>query len=253
MTYQALQKFALRLVLVVCGCCSMSALSEPQCKSPPLSILVGVQKPPYIEVATQQGYELELLRQVGLGMRRCVSFLHVPNGRLLDQFSEGKADLVSLQRETPAGLYATLPYIRYENVVIVREKDVKTVTQLADLSGRRVMAFQNAQRFLSAEYRQLIPTFVSYLEVVEQHQLPSLLRKNRVDALVMDRNIFAYYARQTAAGESLVQLPLLGVNQYHLLGRDEKLVRRFDQALQEFRQSPAFVQLQLKYFPAANQ
>lgn len=224
------------------------------CQWPELTFLVGVEKPPYIEVASRSGYELELLQKVSNKMHRCAVFVHTPNGRLLELFKQGVADFVSLQRTTPDGTYATLPYISYENVLITRNDLRPPVQTLDNLAGRRVMAFQNAHLFLPPAYTTLTSAFSSYLEVVEQHQLPTMLLKGRVDALVMDKNIFEYYYRQVAPGDqSLHQLPLFGKNSYHLLGRDPWLVQRFDQALQLFQHSNEYQQLQLKYFQQANQ
>lgn len=235
--------------VILLYCCP--ALS---CQWPELTFLVGVNKPPYIEVATQTGYELELLQQVSQKMHRCAVFLHTPNGRLLELFKQGQADFVSLQRTVPDGFSATLPYIHYENVLITRTDLQPPVNTLADLAGKRVLAFQNAHLFLPQDYAQLIPGFASYQEVVDQQQLPAMLLKSRVDVLVMDKNIFAYYYQQTAPGDTrLQQLPLFGINSYHLLGRDTWLVQRFDQALLAFQQSPQYRQLQLKYFQQADQ
>lgn len=224
------------------------------CSGPELAILVGVDKPPYIAVKQQSGFELELLKTVSQQLGRCAKFLHVPNGRLLELYQQGQGDLVSLQRSVPDGLYATAPYIRYENVLIIRKDALRTIRRLTDLAGLRLMAFQNASQFLSDDYRRMLPLLASYLEVVEQHQLPSMLLKNRVDALVMDRNIFDYYYRQTAPNDSsLQQLHWFGVNSYHLLGRNQALVQQFSQALVQFQQTAAFHQLQLQFFQQANQ
>ncbi|HBN87623.1 substrate-binding periplasmic protein [Rheinheimera aquimaris] len=241
-------KYAVTTLLLFC------CWPAQPCQWPELSFLVGVEKPPYIEVATQSGYELELLQQVSLKMHRCAVFIHSPNGRLLELFKQGVADFASLQRSTPDGTYATLPYISYENVVITRSDLQPPLQTLDDLTGRRVMAFQNARQFLPPAYAELVPRFSSYLEVVEQHQLPVMLLKGRIDALVMDKNIFEYYYRQIAPGDqNLQQLPLFGKNSYHLLGRDPWLVQRFDQALQLFQLSKEYQQLQLKYFQQVNQ
>ena len=241
-------KYAVTTLLLFC------CWPAQPCQWPELSFLVGVEKPPYIEVATQSGYELELLQQVSLKMHRCAVFIHSHNGRLLELFKQGVADFASLQRSTPDGTYATLPYISYENVVITRSDLQPPLQTLDDLTGRRVMAFQNARQFLPPAYAELVPRFSSYLEVVEQHQLPVMLLKGRIDALVMDKNIFEYYYRQIAPGDqNLQQLPLFGKNSYHLLGRDPWLVQRFDQALQLFQLSKEYQQLQLKYFQQVNQ
>lgn len=219
-----------------------------------LQVLVGVEKPPYIKVADKTGYELELLRAVVKKMGFRSRFIHVPNGRLFDIFSEGQADLVSLQRSTPEGFFATQPYISYQNVLIVRQDLQKELLSLSDLAGLRVMAFQNARLFLPPDYAEAVLKATSYQEVVEQHKLPALLLKKRVDVLVMDRNIFWHYYRQTAPDDSSLKvLSFFRPNHYHMLARTPEVAERFNKALMEVKQSELFSQLQLSYFAELNQ
>lgn len=219
-----------------------------------LQLLVGVEKPPYIKVATQTGYELDLLKAVVKRMGFDSQFIHVPNGRLLSLFSDGQADLVSLQRSTPAGFYATESYISYQNILIVRKDLYKEILSLQDLAGLRVMAFQNARQFLSPDYTAAIAKASSYLEVVEQNKMPELLLKNRVDVLVMDRNIFWHYYHQTAPDDSSLKLlSFFQPNHYHVLARTPEVAQRFNNALAEVKQSELFSQLQLSYFAELNQ
>jgi polar amino acid transport system substrate-binding protein len=230
------------------------ALPAVSVSAKPLQLLVGVEKPPYIKVATKAGYELELLQAVVKGMGFQSKFIHVPNGRLLDLFSDGQADLVSLQRTTPPGFYATHPYISYQNVLIVRQDLQKELLSLNDLVGLRVMAFQNATLFLPPDYAEAVAKADSYQEMVEQHSLPALLLKNRVDVLVMDRNIFLHYYRQTAPDDhSLKILSFFKPNHYHMLARSPEVAERFNKALADLKQSELFSQLQLKYFAEQNQ
>lgn len=234
--------------LLLCCCPALA------CEWPALTFLVGVDKPPYIQVKDQTGFELELLQQVSERIERCASFIHIPNGRLLELYQQGVADIVTLQQTRPEGLYASAPYISYQNIVITRADLRPPVRSLEDLRGRRVMAFQNAHLYLAEPYRRLVPAFASYLEVVEQQALPTLLQKNRVDALVMDINIFNYYQRQLPVPPvALLQLAMFGKNRYHLLARDKALMQRFNQALLAFLQSPAYRELQLKYFHQLSQ
>lgn len=220
----------------------------------PLQLLVGVDKPPYINRADQKGYELELLRAVVKNMGYDSEFIHVPNGRLLPLFKAGQADLVSVQTTSPEGFFATQSYISYQNVLIVRQDLAKDIRSLQDLAGLRVMAFQNARQFLSPEYAAAVSTADSYLEVAEQQQMPKSLLKNRVDVLVMDRNIFWHYYRQAAPDDSSLKvLSFFQPNHYHVLARSPEVAERFNKALAEVKQSELFSQLQLKYFAELNQ
>ncbi|MBU0913748.1 MAG: transporter substrate-binding domain-containing protein, partial [Gammaproteobacteria bacterium] len=106
--------------LLYLGMICLTLLAVPA-KAQQLQLLVGVEKPPYIKVASQTGYELELLSAVVKRMGFNSQFIHVPNGRLFTLFNDGQADLVSLQRSAPTGFYATQPYISYQNILIVRQ------------------------------------------------------------------------------------------------------------------------------------
>ncbi|OGO81616.1 MAG: hypothetical protein A2203_10110 [Chromatiales bacterium RIFOXYA1_FULL_46_5] len=230
------------------------ALCTASAKAQQLQLLVGVEKPPYIKVESQTGYELELLTTIVKRMGFNSWFIHVPNGRLFTLFSDGQADLVSLQRNAPPGFYATQSYISYQNILIVRQDLYKEILNLSDLVGLRVMAFQNARQFLPPDYATAVAKAASYQEVVEQHQMPQLLLKNRVDVLVMDRNIFWHYYRQTAPDDhSLKILSFFQPNHYHMLARTPEVAERFNKALAEVKQSELFSQLQLKYFAELNQ
>lgn len=230
------------------------ALCTASVKAQQLHLLVGVEKPPYIKVESQTGYELELLTAIVNRMGFTSGFIHVPNGRLFTLFSDGQADLVSLQRNAPPGFYPTHSYISYQNILIVRQDLYKEILNLSDLVGLRVMAFQNARQFLPPDYAAAVAKAASYLEVVEQHQMPQLLLKNRVDVLVMDRNIFWHYYRQTAPDDhSLKILSFFQPNHYHMLARTPEVAERFNKALAEVKQSELFSQLQLKYFAEQNQ
>lgn len=233
---------------------SCAVLVAAPAKAQQLDILVGVEKPPYIKITTQTGYELELLRAVTKRMGYDSHFIHVPNGRLLELFNEGVADLVSLQRSAQLGLYATDPYISYQSILIVRQDLEKRVEGLSDLVGLRVMAYHNARQYLPPEYAAAINKSSSYLEVVEQHQLPVLLLKNRVDALVMDSNVFRYYYHQTAPSDnSLKVINLFKKNRYHMLARSPETAKLFNKALAEVKESGEFHELQLKYFSQLTQ
>jgi polar amino acid transport system substrate-binding protein len=248
-----LWKVSLMQQLLYLGLICVALWAVPA-KAQQLQLLVGMEKPPYIQVQSQTGYELDLLKAVVKRMGFDSQFIHVPNGRLLTLFNDGQADLVSLQRGTPAGLYATQPYISYQNILIVRQDLHKDILSLSDLVGLRVMAFQNARQFLPPDYAEAITRTSSYLEVVEQHQLPALLLKNRVDVLVMDRNIFLHYYRKTAPSDnSLKILSFFQSNHYHMLARTPEVAERFNKALAEIKQSELFSQLQLKYFAELNQ
>ncbi|WP_127026098.1 substrate-binding periplasmic protein [Rheinheimera mangrovi] len=241
----------MRWLLFLCIACSFTAQAKTE-----LTILVGLDKPPYIDLNDSSGYELDLLRLLAQKMGYDAVFLHVPNARIKDLMLDGRADIATLQKPDPTQqkLYFSLPYIRYQNVAASLASKSLQLMQLEQLKPYSVVAFHNARTLLGPEYQQLVRFVVNYQEVANQSQQLQMLLLERCDVVVMDRNIFYYYAK--LAGQSMQPFdiaPLFSASLYSAAFKNERLRNKFDKALAEVQQEPVFTQLQLKYFSEVNQ
>ena len=57
-------------------------ISDNRLFAAPLNVLVGQNKPPYIELETQSGYALDLLAEIVRRMGHEAVFIFVPNARI---------------------------------------------------------------------------------------------------------------------------------------------------------------------------
>lgn len=222
----------------------------------PLTILVGLDKPPYINLDDSSGYEMDLLREVTKHMGFDAVFIHVPNARIKDMLLQGNADVATIQKPDAGqpGLFYSKPYIRYQNVAASLSVKNLQLTQLDQLKPYTVVAFHNAGLLLGKNYQGLSKEIALYQEVANQSQQLQMLLLQRCDVVIMDRNIFFYYARQ--AGHSMQPFELAELfpaSLYSAAFRNAALQRKFDKALAELQQEPIFTQLQLKYFSEVNQ
>ena len=241
----------MRWMLFLCIAFSFAAQAKTE-----LTILVGLDKPPYIDLNDSSGYELDLLRLLTKKMGYEAIFLHVPNARIKDLMLDGRADIATLQKpeQTQQQLYFSKPYIRYQNVAASLESKSLQLQRLDQLQPYAVVAFHNARTLLGPEYQKIARLALSYQEVANQSQQLQMLVLERCDVVVMDRNIFLHYYRQTAPNDdSLKILNFFQVNHYHMLARTPEVAERFNQALAEVKQSELFSQLQLQYFAELNQ
>lgn len=241
----------MRWLLFICITLSFAVQAKAE-----LTILVGLDKPPYIDLNDSSGYELDLLRLLTKKMGYDAVFLHVPNARIKALMLDGKADIATLQKPDPEQqqLYYSQPYIRYQNVAASLSSKSLQLHQLEQLKTYSVVAFHNARILLGPEYQQLLPLVMNYQEVANQSQQLQMLLLERCDVVVMDRNIFYYYAKQ--AGQSMQPFDLALIfppSYYSAAFKNERLRRKFDKALAELQQEPIFTQLQLKYFSEVNQ
>lgn len=215
-----------------------------------LSITIGLTRPPYVDELHSSGFEVEVLRAIFQRMGYASDFIFVPTGRTYEFFEQSDTDaLASVSEHRLVDRALSEPYIRYQDVVITLQDNAFELKSLADLAGKSVAAFQTAQAILGPEYNSAIERTRYYIEVPDQRRQVQLLWQQRVDALVIDYNIF-----RTIAGQQ-VENPLALVDVFHLLApvdygvafKDEALIPLFNEARSDFFQSEDYQQM-LQYY-----
>ncbi|ALZ75919.1 transporter substrate-binding domain-containing protein [Rheinheimera sp. F8] len=240
----------MRLLLKSCFIC-FSVLTVPSALSTtPLQVLVGMNKPPYIQVDSSDGYEIELLREIAQRMAQQVEFTYVPNKRILTLLQQGIGDIATLQKpgQDVADIFYSCPYIRYQNVAVTLAANQLVLNSLLDLDNLSILAFQNATLVLPDDYRRIAMASPSYRETVDPRTQVDMLQKQRVQVVVMDMNIFHYYNSKTDHASQVQVHALYTPTLYRAAFRDAGLAVKFNQALQQFQQSAAYPLLQERYF-----
>lgn len=229
----------------------LSAEVQP---APVVQVLVGLHKPPYFDLTSDSGYELELLRTLFAAAGVRAEFTHVPNGRLLPLFKTGTFDAVTLQpmQTTLPEYFYSCPYIHYQNVVATLADSNLIIHSLADLARQRVIAFQTAEQVLGEEFRWAITQMTAYSETVDQKAQVDMLLRGRADAIILDRNILEQHLHAMAA-EPMLRFFNLPGGFYRVAFHRPELAAAFDQAQQQLWQQPAFTRLQLSFLRQANQ
>lgn len=242
----------------------------------PLTVLVGQHKPPYIDLehsngsdaeisqetiargVTASGFEIELLREIVKRMGHEAVFVHVPNARIRLQLEAGAGDIATLQPVYPAqpdetDLYFSEPYVRYQNVVVTRLADNLTLTQPSDLAKYSMVAFQGASVVLGQAFSQMVRTASAYRETVDQKAQADALLNGRVDAIVVDRNIFTHHHQHASQPVEVVMHELFHSTLYRAAFRSVRLQQAFNRALLSVLLDHWYQQLQLRYFKQLNQ
>lgn len=229
---------------------SFLPVSAVHAATPPLLALVGMHKPPYIQVDSSDGYEVELIREITKLMSQQVEFTYVPNKRIFPLLLQGIGDIATLQSvaEQAEDVFYSCPYIRYQNVAITLTSDHIDLDSLLDLDQRSILAFQNAAKVLPAEFRRIAAASPNYRETVDQRAQVEMLQKQRVQVVVMDMNIFNYYNNKAAQVSQVDVHHLFQPTLYRAAFRDALLVKQFNRALSQFQQSTRYAGLQERYF-----
>lgn len=135
-------------------------------------------------------------------------------------------------------------YIWYQNGVTVLDTSGFRPVSLADLAGRRVIAFADARKILPG-LEAVIPTFASYTEKADQMVHSSLLFAGRVDVVLSDGLMISEFNRRlrerVGGGEQLAFDPsrrvhfhaLFPPSPYHMVFRNSTQQQVFDRCLSE--------------------
>ncbi len=167
----------------------------PLAAARPVTVLAP-ELPPMV-TTDGTGWEASVVAETLAACGHKALFKVVPSGRHLIDFREG--DAVDAVTTVPVGVTMpgarSVPYIRYQNGASVLKSSGLRVASLADLAGKRVIAFAGAPDILPG-LRQAIPAFADFRERADQMVHSNLLFAGRVDAVLADGLIFAEYNRQ---------------------------------------------------------
>lgn len=215
-------------------------------------VVVGLSKPPYVLEAMSSGYEIDLVRflleQIGKEPR----FVYVPFGRSNKMLQLAGIDALMTannQLITDARLLSN-PYIVYQNVAISLKSKKLAIKTIADLANFSVLSFQNADKVLGNAFANAMANNQRYNQIADQRRQPDLLFRDKVDVLIMDINIFNYFARQSEFFDELDNVKVHYIfepSHYSLAFKEPANVHLFNKALDELLSSSFYENLQNKY------
>lgn len=170
-----------------------------------IELTTGLSKPPFVieNDAQNPGIQLDLIKAIFAEENQPVRFLHVPLARSftsVDKWhSDGTITLPSdYQHES---IFISEPYISYRNVIVTLKEDNLSINTLADLKGKKIIAFQAAQKFLGAEFVNAIKEAEDYREVADQMRQIQMLFAKRTQVLVLDISIFKHFLHKNIGGK----------------------------------------------------
>ncbi|WP_372871169.1 substrate-binding periplasmic protein [Shewanella sp.] len=241
-------RLPLPLFALLAGGISMSASAD--------SINMGVSFaiPPYVIQQNNSGLELEILKHA-LARRGHMTVVHyLPLARTFRELKEGQLDgIINTQPHMLDGVYYSDEVIRFHNCVFTLASRDLSITSLADLKGKSVVAFQKASKLLGTEFGTIVAQQPSYNEVATQKQQLFLLFKGRVDAIILERSIFGYYRKQEvddgfkAALAQVKEHCIFPPTDYRFAFRSEQIRDDFNAGLKEITDDGTLHALQLKY------
>ncbi len=192
-----------RVLLLAIACWHFGAGAAP------LRVAINADKPPFAFVNSNgkaAGTEWDVLEMALERLGHKLVPVVVNKARLELTVKSGNADIaLSVQGRDGDGLYFSEMFSKFENVAISRKIDKVVLRNLDDLDKYRFVIWQGG-------WNDLGPSFAArYRPDANGHHPPNYVQSSsqeiqsrvfwnkRVDVIVVDRAIFAWYKRQLAA------------------------------------------------------
>ena len=118
--------------------------------------------------------------------------------RSIEDVEEGKVDGAITINENSGikNVFYTDSHITYQNVAITLQSRNYQIDKVSGLGAYKVLAFQNAIKYLGDEFAKMAENNDKYKETAKQEKQIPLLFLDRTQALVLDINIFKYFRRE---------------------------------------------------------
>lgn len=159
-----------------------------------LTLATSMSIPPYIIEHNDSGIQLERVKKAfELANHSIKKVIYTSNKRAEILLYQTKVDAIINAPNNSKSMHFSDPVIYYQNVAISLTSNHLYLTNISGLSNVRVMAFQNARKYLGDDYRLAVNQSPAYDEAINQQaQLEHLFLKH-TDVIILDRRIFDHF------------------------------------------------------------
>jgi len=217
-----------------------------------IEMVDGLVKPPFIIEENGRGLQLDIVRAALEATNKEVDFIHVPFGRTVTTFQSLNADgiVTVLPNYQHPNLFISKPFITYQNVAVSLLENQLSLENIEDLSGKSMVAFQNAKKYLGEDFNKTIRYSMDYREVAEQTKQIELLFLHRTEVIILDINIFKYLLKHNTTGRSSQPFKvhyIFNERQYSAAFKLEKNRDVFDQGIKTMKEQGTYQIIVDKY------
>lgn len=217
-----------------------------------VNIVVGLTKPPYVIEKTQSGFELDVITSILKQLNKQPNYIFVPFGRSERMLNEHDIDMILTANKQIIGdkAYLSEPYITYQNVAISLKKNELLIDSIKDLANYSLATFQSAHKVLGSEFAKSAELSPVYIQIIKQEHQLDMLFKERVEVIIMDKNIFRYMFEKYYPGKDFDQLTIHKVfpeSPYSVAFKSHFSRNNFNQQLEVFLSSIQYQALIEKY------
>lgn len=159
--------------------------------------------------------------------------------RLLKLFSEQKLDIASPVAVPYPGAFYSQPYFTVLDVVVNKSTKTMKINNINDLTGKTIVAYQQASEVLGPDFSAIIKT-AHYLEEADREKQFELLMNDRVQLMVGDIKVLSYYANKNYGHGTLQIHKIFPSVDYPAAFWNSELQAKFNSGLIHLKESGEF-------------
>ncbi len=217
-----------------------------------IEMVDGLVKPPFIIEENGRGLQLDIVRSALKALNKEVHFIHVPFGRTVTTYQRLNADgiVTVLPDYQHPNLFISRPFITYQNVAVSLMENKFSIKDISDLSGKSMVAFQNAKKYLGEKFNKVIRYSMDYREVAEQIKQIDMLFLHRTEVVILDINIFKYLLKHETSrrySQPYKVHYIFNERQYSAAFKSEDIRDLFDQGIKKIKEEGTYQIIVDKY------
>ncbi len=242
-----LLKYAVLASIFVVAFASCPSFAAPK----ELTLAVGLAIPPYNIPETKSGIELDIVREALKDKGYTIKPKYVPFVRVKRELKDQTVDgALTINPDSGIEAFYSDEHITCENVVISLKENKFNIKDVNDLRGKSVLAFQDATIYLGKDFASMAKENPEYREITKQQLQINLLYSNRVDTIVLDKNIF-YYHRQrndmVDTSQPIDTWHIFPPTPFSVAFVDEEVRNDFNEGLKQLRKTGRYDEIWEKY------
>lgn len=216
-----------------------------------LTLAVGLALPPYNIPETDSGIELDIVREALQIKGYAVKAKFVPFARVRRELMSREVDgAMTINPDSGIETFYSNEHLVCQNVVVTLKKNGFHVRGIADLKDISVIAFQDATLYLGKDFAAMSETNPKYKEIANQEIQINLLYTNRVDAIVLDKNIFYHHRKHNTMVDTSQPVDIWTIFEptaFSVAFVDQKVRDDFNEGLKELRKSGRYDEIIKRY------
>ena len=216
-----------------------------------LTLAVGLALAPYNIPEKNCGIETDIVREALEMKGYRVKTKYVPFARRIREIAGGEVDgVLTVNENSDIDAFLSDPHIICENVVVSLKKNNFKIETVGDLKDKSILTFQDAKKYLGKEFAAAAEASPDYREISKQQLQINLLYGDRVDVIVLDKNIFYHHRNQNEMVDTSQPIDIGYVFKeipFRVGFVDKKVRDDFNEGLKQLRSSGRYDEIVKKY------